>query len=108
MRTARRVIVCLQILIAGGLLPAQQLAPPAQGSVDTDVTITGSDDAVIPVPEPALPGDELVLPPLDADLPPPFIVPPDVPPAGSMQPWTFSVPALPDPRALLPPGPDSR
>jgi hypothetical protein len=107
MRTARRVIVCLLILSAGGLLPAQQSAPPAQGSVDTDVTVTGSDDAVIPVPEPALPTEELVLPPLDADLPPSFIVPPLVPPAGSM-PRTDSVPLVPDPRAFLPSRPVSR
>jgi hypothetical protein len=108
MRTARRVIVCLLILILGGLLPAQQSAPPAQGSVDTDVTITGGDDAVIPVPEPALPGDEPVLPPLDTDLPPSFIVPPIVPPAGSMQPRTDSIPLLPDPRGFPLSGPDSR
>ena len=84
MRTARRVIVCLMILFAGGLLPAQQTASPAQGSVDTDVTITGNDDAVIPVPEPAVPEDEPALPALDADPPPSFIVPPVAPPAGSV------------------------
>jgi hypothetical protein len=80
MRTARRVIVCLLILSVQGFLPAQQASPPAQSSVDTDVTITGNDDSVIPVPAPAQPDDPLVLPPLDTSLPPSYIVPPVVPP----------------------------
>ena len=79
MRTVRRVIVCLLILLAGGFLPAQQAASTAQGSVDTDVTITGSDDSVIPVPEPTRPDDALVLPPLDVTPLPAFIVPPVMP-----------------------------
>jgi hypothetical protein len=78
MRTARRVIVCLLVLSVEGFLPAQQAAPPAQSSVDTDVTITGSDDSVIPIPAPAQPDYPLVLPPLDTSLPPAFIVPPFV------------------------------
>jgi hypothetical protein len=83
MRTARRVIVCLLILSVKGFLPAQQATPPAQSSVDTDVTITGSDDSVIPVPAPAQPDDALVLPALDTSVPPSFIVPPIVPPPGA-------------------------
>jgi hypothetical protein len=83
MRTARRVIVCLLILCTGGILPAQQAAPSAQSSVDTDVTITGSDDAAIPVPEPAPPDDEGMLPRVDPDPLPSFIVPPVVPPPGA-------------------------
>ena len=79
MRTVRRVIVCLLILLAGGFLPAQQAASPTQGPVDTDVTIMGSDDSVIPVPEPAHPDDAVVLPPLDATPLPAFIVPPVMP-----------------------------
>jgi hypothetical protein len=108
MRTARRVIVCLLVLVEGGLLQAQQPAPPAQGSVDTDMTITGSDEAVIPVPEPPHPGDDPVLPPLDTDPPPSFIVPPVVPPPGSMLPATGTIPPSADARAAIPAGPDSR
>lgn len=103
MRTARRVISCLLILSAGAFLTAQQSGPPAQGSVDTDVTVTGSDDAVIPIPQPVAADGDLVLPLLDADVPQAFIVPPIMPPAGSVQPRPD--PGLPpaDARALLPP-----
>ena len=79
MRTVRPVIVCLLILLAGGSLPAQQTASSSQGSVDTDVTVMGNDDSIIPVPEPVPPDDALVLPPLDTSPPPAFIVPPVMP-----------------------------
>jgi hypothetical protein len=79
MRTARRVIVCLLVLSVHGVLTAQQAAPSAAGSVDTDVTVTGSDDSVIPIPPPAPPDDAIVLPTLDPSPPPSFIVPPVTP-----------------------------
>lgn len=53
--------------------------PSAQGSVDTDVTVTGGDDSVIPIPPPAPPDDAIVLPALDPGQPPSFIVPPVTP-----------------------------
>ncbi len=63
MRTARRVIVCLLALMAAGVLSAQQ-PKPAEGSVDSSVTVMGRDDSVIPVPAPG-DLDELPLPPLE-------------------------------------------
>jgi hypothetical protein len=89
MRTDRRVIVCLLILFAGGVLTAQQSAASAQSSVDTDVTIMGRDDAVIPVPEPGGPDIEPTLPATDSDPPLAVIVPPIQPPV--------SIPAPPKP-----------
>jgi hypothetical protein len=108
MRTARRVIVCLLILFAGGFLPAQQSIPSAQGSVDTDVTIMGSDDTVLPVTDPAPPDDTLVLPELDTDLPPPVIVPPVRSPAGRQWSPAGPLPPIPDAGAALPSGPEIR
>ena len=65
MRTVRRVIVCLLVLSAAGVW-AQQ-ATPAEGSVDSSVTVMGRDDSVIPVPPPEDPLGEIVLPPLDSE-----------------------------------------
>jgi hypothetical protein len=91
MRTARRVIVFLMVFAAAGCLHAQQSTAPAEGSVDTNVTILGRDDAVIPIPEPEGVDDELVLPPLDPAPEEPVLVPPVLPPAGN------STDALPEP-----------
>jgi hypothetical protein len=79
MRTPRCVIVCLLIFFAAGCLSAQQSAAP-EGSVDADLTITGRDDAVIPIPEPESIDGQLVLPPLESAQPDPFLVPPILPP----------------------------
>jgi hypothetical protein len=89
MRTVRRVIVCLLALLAAGVLWAQQ-PKPAEGSVDSSVTVMGRDDSVIPVPAP---GDlQDALPPLDALLnglagiapPDSAIVPPVSPPVADI------------------------
>jgi hypothetical protein len=64
MRTARPVIVCLLALCAAGVLWAQQ-PKPAEGSVDSSVTVMGRDDSVIPVPAPGNLEEEIHLPPLD-------------------------------------------
>ncbi len=50
--------------------------------MDTDVTIMGRDDAVIPVPQPEGVDGELVLPPLDPGPAEPVPVPPVLPPVG--------------------------
>ncbi len=82
MRTARRVIVCLMVFSAAICLHAQQSTAPSEGSVDADVTITGRDDAVIPIPEPA--GfDDGIVPPLDSAPTESVPVPPVLPPAGA-------------------------
>jgi hypothetical protein len=80
MRRARRVIVFLLILLAAAGISAQQAAAPAEGSVDTDVTVIGRDDSIISLPEPEGGGDELVLPPLDSDQPDAILVPAMLPP----------------------------
>jgi hypothetical protein len=64
MRTARRVIVFLLALSAAGMLWAQQ-QKPAEGSVDSSVTITGRDDSVIPIPEPGDLEQQVVMPNVD-------------------------------------------
>jgi len=64
MRTARRVIVCLLALLAAGVLWAQQ-PKPAEGSVDSSVTVMGRDDSLIAVPAPGDLEEELALPALD-------------------------------------------
>lgn len=92
MRTARRVIVCLLVLFSAACLPAQQSPASPQGSVDTDVTIMGRDDAVIPIPEPEGVDDEPVLPPLDPAPVASVQVPPVLPPPGDM---TVAVPEQP-------------
>ncbi len=66
-------------------LHAQQQPPaPSGGSVDTEVTITGRDDAVIPIPEPGGIDDQPALPPLDPAPAAPVMVPPVVPPPGDV------------------------
>lgn len=64
MRTARRVIVFLVALCAAGALWAQE-PKPAEASVDSSVTVTGRDDSVIAVPEPADVQQQIELPNLD-------------------------------------------
>jgi hypothetical protein len=86
MRTARRVIVFLLFLSAAAGIPAQQSTPTPQGSVDTDVTVVGRDDGIIPIPEPEGTGDEVVLPALDAPEIDPVLVAPIVPPAAEPSP----------------------
>jgi len=89
MRTARRVIVFLLVVVASGGLWAQQ-PKPAEGAVDSSVTVTGRDDSVIAVPAPGDLLDEL--PPLDtlldglADIEPPgpMLVPPVYPPVADI------------------------
>ncbi len=54
MRMARRVIVCLLSLCAAAGLWAQQ-PKPAEGSVDSSVTVMGRDDSLIDVPPPGPP-----------------------------------------------------
>lgn len=89
MRTARRVIVCLLALAAVGVLWAQQ-PKPAEGSVDSSVTVMGRDDSVIVVPAPGNLEDDL--PPLDALLdglagiapPDSALVPPVSPPVADI------------------------
>jgi len=89
MRTARRVIVCLLALLAAGVLWAQQ-PKPAEGSVDSSVTVMGRDDSVISVPAPGDLEDEL--PPPDALLnslagiapPDSALVPPVSPPVADI------------------------
>jgi hypothetical protein len=80
MRRARRVIVFLLILLAAAGASAQQAAAPAEGSVDTDVTVMGRDDSIIPLPEPEGGGDELALPPVDSIQPDTTLVPAVLPP----------------------------
>jgi hypothetical protein len=79
------------VFSTAGCLHAQQSTAPSEGSVDTDVTIVGRDDAVIPIPEPEGVDDELVLPPLEPYQPDSPLVPPVLPPAGDM------TDALPEP-----------
>jgi hypothetical protein len=86
MRTARRVIVCLLILSAAAGLHAQQSTAPSSGSVDTDVTVTGRDDAIIPIPDPEEIDEEPSLPALDSDQPSPYLVPPVQPPIADSAP----------------------
>ena len=87
MRTARRVILCLLILSAAAGLHAQQSTAPSPGSVDTDVTVTGRDDAIIPIPDLEEIDEELALPALDSDQPSSYLVPAVQPPvADSTQP----------------------
>jgi len=62
MRTARRVIVFLLVIMASGGLWAQQ-PKPAAGSVDSSVTVMGRDDSVIAVPAPG--NLQAEIPPLD-------------------------------------------
>jgi len=85
MRRARRVIVFLLILTAAGI-PAQQAAAPAEGSVDTDVTVMGRDDSIIPIPEPEDGADVLLLPSIDSDQPFPPPVPAVLPPLDDPSP----------------------
>ena len=80
MRTARRVIVFLLVVSASAGISAQQAAPPAESSVDTNVTVMGRDDSIIPIPEPETGGDELVLPAIDSDQAAAPEVPPVLPP----------------------------
>jgi len=80
MRRARRVIAFLPILCLAGFLHAQQGPSPSEGSVDTDVTFTGRDDSIIPVPEPEGGVDELVLPLIDMAETETVYVPPMLPP----------------------------
>jgi hypothetical protein len=82
MRTDRHVIVCLLLLSAAGCLHAQQLPPPSESSVDTDVTVMGRDDGIIPVPEPGAAGQEVALPSLEPDETATLVVPPVKPPVG--------------------------
>ena len=82
MRTARRVIVCVLLLSAGGCLHAQQSPPPTEGSVDTDVTVMGRDDGIIPVPAPGVASQEVALPALAPGEPGTLPVPPVQPPVG--------------------------
>jgi hypothetical protein len=92
MRTARRVIVLLLVSCAGGVLLAQQTGAQSasEGSVDSSVTVTGRDDAVLPIPEPAGSDEELVLPPLDT-------TPTDAPPVGPFAPPVAAISPPPPP-----------
>jgi hypothetical protein len=82
MRTARGVIVFLLFFSAAAGISAQQSTSPAQGSVDTDVTVVGRDDGIIPIPEPEGSGDEVVLPTTDIPDIDPVLVAPVRPPAA--------------------------
>jgi hypothetical protein len=84
MRTARRVIVFLLFLSAASGISAQQSTATLQGSVDTDVTVVGRDDGIIPIPEPEGVDNEVVLPPLDAPEIDPVLVSPIVPPPAEI------------------------
>jgi hypothetical protein len=84
MRTARRVIVLLLALGSSGLLLAQQAAAPAPGSVDTDLTVLGRDDSILPVPEPGEQETPLFIPPVDATAPDSPLVPPISPPIAAI------------------------
>ncbi len=84
MRTVLRVMLSLALFFAAcPHAPAQEAAPPARdlGSVDTDVTIVGRDDTVIPLPPPP-PLPEPALPDLDLTPLPPFALPAITPPPG--------------------------
>lgn len=80
MRTARRVIAFLLILSPAICLHAQQATSPSEGSVDTDVTIMGRDDSIIPIPGPEGESEEILLPPIDAGESEALYVPPVLPP----------------------------
>ena len=80
MRRVRRVIAFLPILCLAGFLQAQQAPSPSEASVDTDLTFTGRDDSIIPVPGPEGGSDELVLPLIDPGEPDAVYVPPVLPP----------------------------
>ena len=89
MRTVLRVMLCLLLFSTSGGASAQEAAPPDLGSVDTEVTIVGRDDTVIPLPAPLIPPDaplpELDLSPLEfTSLP--AITPPIGWTAGRMEP----------------------
>jgi hypothetical protein len=52
--------------------------------VDTDVTILGRDDAIIPIPQPEAIDKEPVLPMLDPDQADSVLVPPVLPPVADI------------------------
>lgn len=68
--------------------------------MDTDLTVMGRDDGIIPIPEPGDIDEELVLPPLDTDPPDSLLVPPMLPPIADMS--TLSADLAP-PQAYLAP-----
>jgi hypothetical protein len=68
------------MLFLAWFLDAQQAPSPADGSVDTDVTILGRDDSIIPVPDPENDIEEIDLPAISSDEPAPVYVPVVLPP----------------------------
>jgi hypothetical protein len=81
----------LFILCAGGLSFAQDIAPASPG-VDADITVTGRDDAVLPVPAPWQEAS-ITVPPLEPQEVPPLLIPPVRPPLVD---WSGALPgALP-------------
>jgi hypothetical protein len=85
--------------MAAGVLWAQQ-PKPAEGSVDSSVTVTGRDDSVIPVPAPGNLQDELPLTGLLGGLE--GIAPPDPPLVAPVSPPVADIPLPPRGTVLMP------
>ena len=101
MRRARRVIAFLLLLFPAAIGHAQQAPSPSESSVDTDMTITGRDDSIIPVPGPEVSSEEPELPVIAPYEPEPVSVPVMLPPVTD----SLTLPPPEPPESAAVPGP---
>ncbi len=75
------------LFLTGARILAQSTENTGNGALDSDVTILGKDETVIPVPPPRSDRD-LVIPEPDMTLPDPLSLPPIPPPPAALSiPW---------------------